>query len=242
MTVATIGAFTVGSNKRVYFSKGNLQYNSGEDSPWRFAVNQWDYCQTSYGTWNTSGWVDLFAYGTWTGSASNPMNTSSDYTFAPTDFDQTLHGSDAWRTLTEDEWNHLLNTRSNTTNLGTANARFAKATVNGIVGVIIFPDSYTHPSGVTTPTNINTSNAAFTGNNYTADAWALMEDAGCVFLPAAGTRSGTTVGNFMNQRGYYWSSSKYNGYPRYLYFVGGSTIYITTATSNSMGCPVRLVR
>lgn len=125
--------------------------------------------------------------------------------------------ADTWRTLTEDEWTYLFNTRSASTVNGTADARYAKAYLFGTThGVIIFPDVYTHPAGVTAPTGINaTSSTSWYGNKYTATDWAKMEAAGCVFLPAAGWRDATTIRR-VNEYVRYWTSSKYNsaGYAR----------------------------
>ena len=76
-------------------------------------------------------------------------------------------------------------------------------------GLIIFPDSYTHPAGVsTTLTGINANrNTSWDANRFNADEWALMEAAGCVFLPAAGYRDGTAVSGFL---GRYWSSTPHD--------------------------------
>ena len=104
-----------------------------------------------------------------------------------------------WRTLTADEWQWLLtpktgypdpgtNCRTSSTVNGVENARYAKASVNGINGLIIFPDSYTHPGGVTLPSGINTDDAAYTVNTYTAADWSAIQAAGAIFLPAAGYR------------------------------------------------------
>ena len=87
--------------------------------------------------------------------------------------------------MTKDEWGYLFNTRSASTVNGTANARYAKGTVNSVAGVILFPDSYTHPDGVAQPTNINSSGANYTGNNYSTSDWTAMQAAGAVFLPQA---------------------------------------------------------
>lgn len=122
-----------------------------------------------------------------------------------------------WRTLTSAEWAWVLgpnsganpgtNCRTSSTVNNIQNARFAKATVNSKAGVIIFPDNYTHPSGVTQPTNINGYTSDYTGNSYDAPQWSSMESAGAVFLPAAGYRkNGTTVDN-VGSHGYYWSST-----------------------------------
>lgn len=58
-------AFSVSPTKKVYFSKGNLQYRASTNT-WRFAENQWD----TIGSANINrsatydGWIDLFYYGT----------------------------------------------------------------------------------------------------------------------------------------------------------------------------------
>ena len=77
-------------------------------------------------------------------------------------------------------------------------------------GLILFPDEYEHPDGVTTPANINvkSNSAKFSGNQYDLAAWTLMENAGCIFLPASGNRTGKEVNIFASyEKGNYWSST-----------------------------------
>ncbi|MBO4741083.1 MAG: hypothetical protein J5605_05500, partial [Bacteroidales bacterium] len=122
-----------------------------------------------------------------------------------------------WRTLTKDEWIWLLgptsspnpgtNCRESSTVNGTENARYAKATVADVKGLIIFPDSYSHPSGPSAPTSINTTNANFNSNTYDVAAWTLMEAAGCVFLPSAGYRLNGNSYSSSGSVGHYWTSS-----------------------------------
>ena len=111
-----------------------------------------------------------------------------------------------WRTLTSDEWAYVLAWRNASTVNGTINARYAKATVNNMEGLIMFPDSYAHPSEVPQPLGINVSNASFSINNYNVEEWGLMENAGCVFLPTGGDRLGTQVRN-VGYAGFYWTAS-----------------------------------
>ena len=47
-------------------------------------------------------------------------------------------------------------------------------------------------------------------NTYDAQAWLSMENAGAVFLPAAGYRSGTSVYD-LGTEGRYWSSTRSSG-------------------------------
>ena len=145
-----------------------------------------------------------------------------------------------WKTLSSAEWKYLLDTRSASTVNGTANARYAKATVCSNAGLIIFPDEYTHPSGVTAPTSINTTSAEFTVNTYDASAWSQMEAAGIVFLPAAGFRIGSYV-YYVGDSGIYWSSTPLDSdYAYYLDF-NSSNVYPADYDYRDSGYSVRLV-
>lgn len=145
-----------------------------------------------------------------------------------------------WRTLTSAEWAYLFNTRSNTTVNGVKNARFARATVNSKAGVIIFPDNYTHPSGVTQPTNINSYTSDYTGNSYNTTQWSSMESAGAVFLPAAGYRSGTSI-NYVGSIGYYWSSTASSASNAYFVYFNSSNGDPSSDYNRYYGRSVRLV-
>ena len=183
--------FSVSDTKTVRFSPGNLQYKEGEG--WRFAENQYDYV----GAWDTSDWVDLFGWGTW-GEGKNPLNTSTDaedYTWS-TDFQGTLNGHNDWYTLENEEWRYLLNSRTNASNLN------GSATVAGANGIIVLPDNWTLPSG----SSFNSGMKGWDNNTYDASQWATMESAGAVFLPAAGSRTGTNM-SFVGNRGCYWSTT-----------------------------------
>ena len=220
--------------RTVQFSKGNLQHIPLTGN-WRFAENQYDYIGAGNAniSQNYNGWIDLFGWGTsgWeTGAnAYQPWATSqtrSDY-YPGGSYENSLTGDYAnadwgiynrienggtvgmWRTLTNDEWDYLLNMRSASTVGVYENAWYAKATVNGVAGLIILPDSFTMPSGVTALDKVNVSEAVFTANVYTTADWAKLEAAGVVFLPAAGYRSGTEVGD-VGTFGGYWSSTYYD--------------------------------
>lgn len=191
-----------------------------------------------------SGWIDLFGWGT----GSNPTLSSTDYndygTFVNWGDNAISNGGNTansgWRTLLQTEWSYLFNTRENNTNLGTANARYAKGKVNNVQGVILFPDGYTHPTGIIVPTGINAvGSTGWNSNNYTLAQWAEMEAAGAVFLPAAGDRWGTSVNSV---DGHYWSSTPY--YVSSAYFVYFSSDYLnaTSTSGRYFGFSVRPVR
>ena len=197
--------FSVSATKKVTFSPGNLQYHPANDK-WRFAENQTNYigdansnCSPTY-----NGWLDLFGWGT----GNNPTNSSTDYNDYQTfvDWGTNQIGSDApntWRTLTRDEWYYLRYTRTNANNL------LGVAQVNGVNGLILLPDNWTCPAGVTFKSGFPSSNgfdyyAAY--QIFTAEQWFKLEAVGAVFLPAAGRRLGTNV-DYVQSRGYYWSVS-----------------------------------
>ena len=98
-----------------------------------------------------------------------------------------------WRTLTGGsggEWEYLISTRSASTVGGTEDARYMKCKVNGISGLLLFPDSFIWPTGSNAPaestaTKVNTADDDYTVT-YTLAQFATLELAGCVFLPTGG--------------------------------------------------------
>ena len=227
------GKFSVSSTKKVYFSKGNLRYAS---SKWSFFDNQYDY-YTSYSAdaWDHFGWS--------TSATTYGMSTSSnndDYSGDFVDWGATMGAG--WRTLTSDEWAYLLKTRSASTVNGTENGRYAKAKVNDVGGVILFPDTYTHPDGVAAPTGVNaTDEYGWEGNSYTAADWTKMESAGCVFLPAAGCRYGSEMIG-LGSYGYYGSATPDGADYAYRVKFNSGSLEPANSINRCLGCSVRLVQ
>lgn len=218
--------FSVSSTKKVRFSKGNLQYKNGEG--WRFAEHQYDYV----GAWNTSNWVDLFGWGTW-GNGKDPLYTSTvegNYQWS-TDFQGTLDGHNDWYTLSTNEWQHLFNSRDNASSL------YGSATVNSVHGIVVLPDNWTLPSG----SSFNPGMKGWNNNTYDASAWASMEAAGAVFLPAAGYRYSTSV-YYVGGDGYYVSSTHYDYYNAYFMHFIGDNVNPAKDGKRFHGRSVRLVR
>ena len=223
---AGIGTFSVSADKQVTFSKGNLQYTQSTNT-WSFAENQWEMI----GTDNVTGGsvssdpisgdyksgagltdkVDLFG---WSTSATNfGVSTSTDwendYLGSFVDWGTNKIGNDApntWRTLSYDEWNYLLNTRTNASSLK------GVAQVNGVNGLIFLPDNWTCPAGVTFKSGFHSESSVEAYGQYqtfSADQWSKLESAGAVFLPAAGSRGGSVVGAVQGN-GLYWSATETN--------------------------------
>ena len=249
------GKFSVSSTNQVYFSKGNLWakcYASNIWS-WEFAPNQWSYVGNNSANINIIGegyldiggyvYVDLFGWSTNTSTYYGINNSMSNDAYSGDFVDWGATMGTGWRTLTADEWIYVLGNRSASTINGTENGRFAKATVADKSGLILFPDSYTHPDGVTLPENVNKNNGAFTSNTYDATAWGKMEDAGCVFLPAAGNRSNKTVYSD-GSSGNYWTSTSYSDTEaRSIFFNASSLSYgFSSYADRKGGLSVRLVR
>ncbi len=147
---------------------------------------------------------------------------------------QTTDAPGTWRTLTKDEWVYLLNTRPTASSI-----RYAKATVCGIVGLIIVPDNL---SNTYYPlTNVNTAGAAYTSNIIGATDWTKMENAGCVFFPAAGFRDGTSVSG-VGSSGRFWSATYNDGYSAYYLYFFSSFLDPSYDSGRYDGQSVRLVR
>ena len=164
-----------------------------------------------------------------------------------------------WRTLTKDEWIWVLgpnssptpgtNCRTSSTIGGTENARWFKATVHSVKGLIILPDIFIwdETSMGTAPTTCNTNNDNFT-RVLTDAQWTAIKSAGAVFLPMAGYRTtnsddNKTYVNGLDSDCYYWSSTVASSSGTYFYIYCGSGI-VNPGNSNwgKMGYSVRLVR
>jgi hypothetical protein len=90
--------------------------------------------------------------------------------------------------------------------------------VNGVNGVILLPDNWSTPVGLSFTASttrglewngtyyFNEQADNYTHNAYTEAEWSRMESAGAVFLPAAGYREGTQV-SLVGKAIDYWSAS-----------------------------------
>lgn len=193
------GKFSIGAGMQVQFSQGNLQY-LGETDTWRFAEHQYE----TLGTANNNiaprctNWIDLFGWGT----GNNPTKTETDYKtysyfsdWGKNPISNGGNNADAWRTLSNDEWDYLYNGRKKASSLRT------KAQVNGKNGGVLLPDDFVLPKGV----NLDADATDFSTNTYTLKQWNVLEIAGAVFFPCAGRRYNTEIQ--YDHTNNYWSST-----------------------------------
>ena len=253
----TAKAFTVSSSKQVYFSPGNLQYTQSTDT-WSFASAQYEMIGTdnviggtvssdpTYGDSKEgtalADKVDLFG---WSTSSTNfGVSTSEDYddySGSFVDWGTNKIGNDAsntWRTLTNDEWEYLLNNRPNASSLK------GVAQVNGVNGLIFLPDNWVCPAGVTFQSGFHSNEgvdyyAAY--QTFTAAEWSKLESAGAVFLPAAGERWGTKVG-VVQGIGAYRSATEYDSCLAYCFAFRSVGAGMDYDCRRSIGLSVRLVK
>ena len=257
------GVFSVSPQKRVKFSKGNLQYQASTNT-WRFAEHQWDFIGSEEvyhgkpgGTVSGSdnryissiynGWIDLFGWGTSGYKGKMPYMTSSvttdygheDKSISNTNYDWGIYndisnGSDkAWRTLTIDEWKYVLNMRNTQSGI-----RYAKAKVNGVKGLVLFPDNWIYE--IYNIHNASISTATFDSNIISKKDWKnLFEANGAVFLPVAGYRYENLI-DCVDEEATYWSSTCDNNEDAYHCGFNNSAIS-SMKYSRNLGHSVRLV-
>lgn len=191
---------------------GNYDWSSANYT-WSFKDNQYDMDATSTvydvgENYSRRNVISHFGYGTSGYNGKYPYMTSDDNSDYPaidianTEYDWGVHNAISnggnqkglWRTLKMrasidklGEWRTIF--------CGRPGSCYAKAflfgdTGHGIHGIIVFPDNYCHPACVSDLNGINEEDDGSwdNGNKFNDAEWAVMEAAGCVFLPAAGQR------------------------------------------------------
>ena len=256
VTMKDLG-ISISSTQKVRFAPGNLQavYASANTSTctWQFASTQYscignatannavgNNLVTTAGTVDLFGWVgansSLAAYGVNNnGTATNYGNTTneslkSDWSVVANA--ASLGGHSDWITLTSSQWKYILSDRTD------ASQKYGHGVVGTQNGLIILPDAFVLPDGL----SFTSGNSAWT-NSYTTAQWALMEENGAVFLPAAGRRSRASVSD-AGSRGYYWSRSARSSDANGAYYVSFYSGNLNPQRLNGrlIGLSVRLAR
>ena len=217
-----IGVFSVSATKSVTFSPGNLQYTQ--------STNTWSFASTQYETLGADNVIggtassdsedgdykdgtaladkmDLFGWSTTsTYFGVSTSENDDDYYGSFVDWGTNQIGSDApntWRTLTDEEWGYLKYNRPNASSLQ------GVAQVNGVNGLVLLPDNWTCPAGITFKSgyhNNHSVEAYGQHQTFTADQWSKLEAAGAIFLPVTGVRNASSVSG--TNYSYYWSASE----------------------------------
>ena len=260
------GAFSVSATKKVYFSQGNLQYNSNTQQ-WQFADQQYTYVGgrksyndtstpltgnnnvTENGIANNKGIVDMFG---WVGESSSWNDSLKIHGITSSTAHSQTDGYGTGKTETlKSDWGNVPNIGSgwftlssdewnyllNTRNNATNRRTFA--TVMGKTGMLIFPDDL-----LVTDKGLTVTIANYTTNMISdATEWSKLEKAGVVFLPAAGARSGTPYIEYESTEGRYWTTApdtKYAAQALFLYFTQNKVNHAGLVNRN-WGQSVRLV-
>lgn len=225
------GTFSVAADKQVYFSQGNLQYTQST-ATWAFAEHQYDMIGTDNVTGGTvshdakdgdevsgealADKIDLFG---WSGSTAAAQwgvgisGNATDYSGDFVDWGSNTIGTDApdtWRTLTENEWEYVLSNRADAdTKKGVARINLSSDGTVYANGLILLPDTWTAPAGVTFKSGVASERSLQAYADYqtfTLSEWQQLESAGAVFLPAAGYRFAKQM-YYVHSYAPYWTST-----------------------------------
>ena len=163
------------------------------------------------------GWIDLYGWGT----GDRPLVVTNDNSLSnghPYDMAKFVdwgnnyivnsgkpNDNTFWQTLTHDEWEWVIDYRGGETN---ATDKNGLGTVNGVKGLILLPDNWAGmPSGVSVtwiPSKdqpaevIGIGGVNWTSMSFSETEWQKMEQAGAVFMPAAGYLGHTLSTSYNN--------------------------------------------
>lgn len=260
------GKFSVAADKQVYFSQGNLQYTQST-ATWAFAEHQYDMIGTDNVTGGTvshdarkgdevsdealADKIDLFG---WSGSTAAVQwgvgisGNATDYSGDFVDWGSNTIGTDApntWRTLTENEWEYVLSNRADAdTKKGVARINLSSDGTVYVNGLILLPDTWTAPAGVTFKSGVASEQSVQAYADYqtfTLSEWQQLELAGAVFLPATGYRFAKQM-YYMHSSVSYWTSTPDEDDFAAKQLGGNSTRVGIFFSSRYIGMSVRLVQ
>ncbi len=180
-TDTTASLFSISASRQVCFARGNLQYRSASGN-YRMAATQYDVLDE-----DTAGeWTDRFVQ------------------------DTLRHLGDEWRLLSNAEARYMMEVRLCSAVGGVENARYARAKVVDVHGLLLFPDLFVWPDSVALPVGVNNNGISNTlgwdDNVYSLADWQRLEAAGVVFLPAANSYQYNMV-EHADGRACYWTST-----------------------------------
>lgn len=199
------GLFSVSATKKVHFSIGNLSYDEAANT-WRFESQQWN--KSSIFAWRTN--MDKITI----------VNGGKK--------------SQLWRPLLRNELVYLFRYRTDAPRL------FGLARIGEMNGCVLLPDNWQQTEDLPPfePNLVyNEEKNCYLGeaedgygvNTYTEEQWALMEQAGAVFLPAL-------------DKGRYWTLAAPNETVAYALSFSANTLYPYGAFDKTDHYFLRLVR
>ena len=241
------GVFSVSEDKQVQFSCGNLQYTQSTQT-WSFADRQYEAIgKANVADGALADKIDLFGWSGSTGTAQWGISTSTsnaDYSGDFADWGQNIGDGTTWRTLTNDEWKYLFNTRTHANTLkGVARINLNADGSEYANGLILLPDNWTAPAGVTFKNSFSSEHSTQAYADYqtfTLEEWSKLEAAGAVFLPASGFRSGLSVNNVQDYGNYRSATPDGSSNAFHLSFYSGHADWRSFSRYN--GRAVRLVK
>ncbi len=238
-------AFSVSATKQVRFSKGNLQYTQSTQT-WSFADNQYDIIgEANISNGVLADKIDLFGWSGSTATAQWGVGTSenySDYSGDFLDWGKNIGDGNTWYTLTSAEWGYLIDERTNADQL----KGVARIQLDGnqyANGLILLPDTWTCPEGVTFKSGFASEysiQAYADYQTFTLADWQKLESAGAVFFPASGVRIGTIVYSVMRYS-YCWSATPDGSVYANVFLFRSDGAYLSHNDRSTMQA-VRLVR
>lgn len=177
-----------------------------------WATSGWD-CGNTYFMPYEQGYVDNYSLGM--GYGPLPVGTASlTGEYANCDwgvYNAISNGGNKagmWRTLTQAEWEYLINGRTNAAN------KYGLACIEGQNGLVVLPDNWVLPEGCTFNAGMGAGDGMqyFAAQNYySAEQWQKMEENGALFLPAAGGRNNLEHEiTYVGEVGRYWSVNSCN--------------------------------
>ena len=236
------GKFSIGNNKQVYFSKGNLWYSPAGSGTFQLEENQWDKQAGSswnpnhvcHFFWSKSPWVTYVeAYFEGEGTSADDVYFTNNTINTPNENLYVNGQRGIWRCLSHEEFQCILD--RDLWNDGTKS--YAAGAYSGVKGYVFFPDDWDKEASYANGITYGVTD--FAANTITDDMFAH----GAVFLPYAGSRD--QYGNINNNddsdisANYHFSDSYGKDLAYYLTFNGASiAIY---ASVRSGGYTVRMV-
>ena len=250
-TTSGVGEFSISETKKVAFASGNLQYTQSTDT-WSFAENDYDIIGKDNiiqvnGEKKLADKIDMFGWS----SDANPsaqwgISTSKkpeDYCGVFVDWGNNQIGMDpvnTWRTLSREEWRYIIEKRANAEILKGA------ACVNGTNGVILLPDTWECPTDISFKSGFSNEYSIIAYTKYqtfNVTQWEMMKQAGAIFLPAAGCRRGTEMGDEGLYGDYYTATVNPSDNVGRAYYISIYSDEITDVNyASEYGRCVRLVR